>query len=477
LSFILYTIGLFISGISILMMFVAIIDFLFLSGHGVHIFSIASFVIMFFGGMLILACDNFRDSYDPLNMRSVFILTSLSWLFITIISAIPFYFDGSFSLTDALFESVSCLTTTGSSIINHPEKHFKSLLLWRSMLQWIGGIGIIMMAMSIMPFLKIGGMNLVRSEFSDHSEKIVSKVSTIAFYIFSVYMFFTVSCILSLYFAGMNLFDSICHAMVTISSGGTSNYTLSISHFQSKTIEIITMIFMFFSGVSFLFFVKLWKGNFKDALNDRQVRLYMKISFFSPFGLAYYRWIDNQGDFLQLLHETSFAVVSHASSTGFFLSDYSKWGTFPIIILTIMGILGGCSGSTCGGIKLFRIQILWEISKQHIRKIVYPHGVFFARESNAVLSSVLTFVVLWVMTFVAIVIGLSLCGLDIVTSCSGAFGSISNFGVGSGNVIGPSGDYVSLSSASKWILMSGMIMGRLEIITVISVFMFIIGKR
>ena len=432
----------------------------------------ASIVTIIFGTLFFLSN---LDHDKKLNLQQAFLVTALSWLSIAIFSSLPFIFsDTNFSITNAFFESMSGITTTGSTIISNLESMPKGILLWRAILQWLGGIGIIVMAITLMPIMNVGGMQLFKISNNDSSEKILPKSKEIALRLIFIYLILTLFCAISYKILGMNIFDSLTHAMTTIATGGFSNYNDSIGFFNSISIEISAMVFIILGSLPFIVYIKFLNGNKKIFLNDIQIRTFIKIILISIVLLAIYLALSQSNSFN--LRSIFFNVISILTGTGYVNAQFDSWGGFPIVLFLLLMFIGGCAGSTTCGIKIFRIQILYSFISNQLKKIIYPKGVFILKYDqnpvdNKFISSVISFIYLYFMIFFAITALLSLTGLDFITSISGAATSISNVGPGLGSIIGPNGNFSSLPDISKWILTLGMILGRLELFAILVLFL------
>ena len=432
----------------------------------------ASIVTIIFGTLFFLSN---LDHDKKLNLQQAFLVTALSWLSIAIFSSLPFIFSNTnFSITNAFFESMSGITTTGSTIISNLESMPKGILLWRAILQWLGGIGIIVMAITLMPIMNVGGMQLFKISNNDSSEKILPKSKEIALRLIFIYLILTLFCAISYKILGMNIFDSLTHAMTTIATGGFSNYNDSIGFFNSISIEISAMVFIILGSLPFIVYIKFLNGNKKIFLNDIQIRTFIKIILISIVLLAIYLTFSQSNSFD--LRSIFFNVISILTGTGYVNAQFDSWGGFPIVLFLLLMFIGGCAGSTTCGIKIFRIQILYSFISNQLKKIIYPKGVFILKYDqnpvdNKFISSVISFIYLYFMIFFAITALLSLTGLDFITSISGAATSISNVGPGLGSIIGPNGNFSSLPDISKWILTLGMILGRLELFAILVLFL------
>lgn len=422
-------------------------------------------------GALLVAAFNDKNT-ATLNRKNGFILTTFSWIFIIFFAAIPMYWSHfCLSITDAVFEATSALTTTGAINVIGNHHHRSGLLLWSCLLQWLGGIGIIVMTMTLFPFLKIGGMTLLQLESSDRSEKIMPRLSQITQSIFCLYILLTLGGVLGLWGAGMHLFDAICHGLSAIATGGMSTKQYTFHYLGNKNIEIILIVLMVIGGTPFLLFIEAWQKSPKVFWKDDQFRLYVKIISVCSLSWAIWQTLEHDLQFSECLHKSTFTVVSILTNTGFNFENYTNCGEFSNIFFFFLMFVGGCSGSTTGGIKIFRLQMATAITAMQLRKVRYPHAVVVAQYKRQkideeTLLSLWTFFSLFVLNYIAISLGLALTGLDFVTSLSAAAASLANVGVGLGAIIGPEGNFSSLSDVAKWLLIFGMILGRLEFITI-----------
>jgi trk system potassium uptake protein TrkH len=432
----------------------------------------ASLVTIIFGILFFLSN---LDHDKKLTLQQAFLLTSLSWLSIAIFGSLPFIFsDLNFSFVNAFFESMSGITTTGSTIISNLDEMPKSILLWRAILQWLGGIGIIIMAITLMPIMNVGGMQLFKISNNDSSEKILPKSKEIALRLIYIYTSLTLLCGLTYKAFGMSFFDSLTHSMTTIATGGFSNYNESIGFFNSVSIEISAMIFIILGSLPFIAYIKFISGDKKIIFNDVQIKTFFKIIIASIIILSIYLFLSGAADLN--LRSIFFNVISILTGTGYVNAEFDTWGSFTLILFLGLMFIGGCAGSTTCGIKIFRIQILYLFVANQLKKIIYPKGVFILKYDqnpidNKFISSIISFIYMYLVIFFILTALLSLTGLDFVTSISGAATSISNVGPGLGSVIGPNGDFSTLPDISKWILTLGMILGRLELFAILVLFL------
>jgi len=431
-------------------------------------------VTAFIGILLILT--NLEEN-RKLNLQQAFLLTTLSWLSIAIFGCIPFLLSNlNLSFVDSLFESMSGITTTGSTIITNLDSAPKSILIWRAILQWLGGIGIIVMAITILPLLNIGGMQLFRMESSDTTEKILPRTREVTLIISIIYLVLTFACGIAYWSVGMNIFDSIAHSMTTIATGGFSTHSSSIGYFQNPKIEVVSIIFIILGSIPFIAYLKFVKGDKKIFLKDAQIKGLVYILIISVLLMFLYLMLNNKEySFLENLRISAFNVVSILSGTGYVTSDFSLWGKFPLIFFLFLMFIGGCAGSTTCGIKIFRFQILRLFIVNQIKKMIYPHGIFSMKYNNEKISnpfiySIITFVFLYFFIFFILAAFISLDGLDFVTALSGSASAISNVGPGLGDVIGPNGNFSDLPNFSKLSLSLGMLLGRLELFAVLVLF-------
>jgi len=434
----------------------------------------ASIISIIFGILFFLSNLNHEKK---LNLQQAFLLTALSWLSIAIFGSLPFIFSSlELSVTDSFFESMSGITTTGSTIISNLETAPRSILLWRAMLQWLGGIGIIVMAITLMPIMNVGGMQLFKISSNDSSEKILPKSKEVALRLIYVYLALTTLCALTYKVFGMNTFDSVTHSMTTIATGGFSNYNESIGYFNSLSIEISSMVFIILGSLPFIAYIKFLNGNKKIFFSDVQIKSFIKIIIFSIILLLFYSLFNNK-DFSQInIRVIFFNVISILTGTGYVTGEFDGWGNFPLIFFLALMFIGGCAGSTTCGIKIFRIQILYLFVVTQLKKVIYPNGIFLIKyDKNTVddkfMASIISFIFLYLVIFFLLTAFLSLSGLDFITSISGAATSISNVGPGLGSIIGPNGNFASLPETSKWILSLGMILGRLELFAILVLFL------
>ena len=467
-----FTLGILQIILGVSMIFPIIIQFIF--DELDSSFISASLITIIFGTLFFLS--NLEQN-KQLNLQHAFLLTALSWVSVALFGSLPFIFSNlNLTITDSFFESMSGITTTGSTIITDLDSAPKAILLWRAILQWLGGIGIIVMAITLMPIMNVGGMQLFKVSNSDTSEKILPKTKEISIRLIIIYLVLTFLCALFYKVFGMKYFDSLTHSMTTIATGGFSNYNESIGYFNSINIEITSMIFIILGSIPFIAYIKFLSGKKKIFFTDTQISSFIKIIFFSILFLFFYLTIFYKGFSEVSIRSITFNVISILTGTGYVTQNFDNWGSFPLIYFLALMFIGGCAGSTTCGIKIFRIQILYSFLKNQLKKIIYPRGIFIIKYDNnnvdeKFMASIISFIYLYIIIFFIIAALLSLTGLDFTTSISGAATSISNVGPGLGELIGPNGNFSQLPDFSKWVLSFGMILGRLELFAILVLFL------
>lgn len=466
-----YVIGLLVASLGITMLGPLVVDLLAGNGHWFVFFESAIITIVT-GGLIALACAN--GVSEGLSLRQTFLLTSLVWLMLPVFGAIPFILGATeASFTDAFFEAMSGLTTTGATVFSGIENMPDGLKLWRGILQWLGGVGIIVVAMVFLPELRVGGMQIFRSEGFDTNGKILPRAGEIATSISFIYIGLTIACIVAYGAMGMAGFDAIVHAMTTVSTGGMANYDASFAAFGAG-VHYVAVIFMILAALPFVRFVQVMAGTAQPLFRDRQIHVFLMLVTFCVLLMSSWLWgragVLTESGFRNAL----FNVTSIMTGTGYANADYMAWGTFPVVMFFLIGLIGGCAGSTSCSVKVFRYQIVFAAIKSQIRQIHSPHGVFSPRYegrpiSEDVLNSVIAFLVAFILTLGGTAVLLGLTGLDFITSVSGAAAALANVGPGLGLEIGPAGNYANINDTAKWILAIAMFVGRLEIMVVLTI--------
>lgn len=436
-----------------------------------QVYFIACGITLFVGVSLLLM--NRTATATELTMRQAFVLTTSAWLAVAVFASLPLAFSElDLSPADAFFEAMSGITTTGSTVIVGLDYAPSSLLLWRAILQWLGGIGIIVMGVAILPMLSVGGMQLFRTESTDTSEKILPRAAQIASAIGTIYVSISFACAVLYWLAGMMPFEAAVHAMTTVATGGYSTSDGSIGFFRSAAIEWIAVVFMIMGGVPFVLYIQFTGGDLRAFIGDMQVRWFLCVLLAA--WLVVGGWIarDQGLAYLDALRLAAFNTTSMVTGTGYASADYMAWGTFPVACMFFLMCLGGCTGSTTGGIKMFRFAVLYATVRTQAYRLLQPHAVVTPTYNRrplpeAVAMSVMAFFFLFALCFAVLVLMLSALGLDYLTAMSGALTALANVGPGLGDIIGPAGNFQSLPETAKWLLAGAMLLGRLELFTVL----------
>jgi len=466
-----YVIGLLVASLGITMLGPMAADLLAGNGHWFVFFESAVITIVT-GGLIALACSN--GVAQGLSLRQTFLLTSLVWLTLPIFGAIPFVLGATgANFTDAFFEAMSGLTTTGATAFGNLEVLPDGLKLWRGILQWLGGVGIIVVAMVFLPELRVGGMQIFRSEGFDTSGKILPRAGEIATSISFIYVGLTIACVVAYSATGMVGFDAIVHAMTTVSTGGMANYDASFATFGAG-VHYVAVIFMILAALPFVRFVQLMAGTAQPLFKDGQIQVFLMIVSFCVLLMTSWLWGRGGTMTESGFRDALFNVTSIMTGTGYASANYMTWGAFPVVLFFLIGLIGGCAGSTSCSVKVFRYQLVFAAIKSQIRQIHSPHGVFTPRYdgrpiSEDVLNSVIAFLVAFILSLGAVAVLLGLTGLDFITSVSGAAAALANIGPGLGLEIGPAGNYANINDTAKWILAIAMFVGRLEIMVVLTI--------
>jgi trk system potassium uptake protein TrkH len=466
-----YVIGLLVMMLGLTMFLPFLVDLAEGTGQW-PVFAQAGVITTLTGGLTALACANGVKS--GLTIQQTFLLTTGVWLALPVFGALPFMFGATeLRFVDAFFEAMSGLTTTGSTVISGLDTLPKGLLLWRGLLQWLGGVGIIVVAMVFLPELRVGGMQIFRAEGFDTMGKILPRATAIASQISYIYVGITMVCALSYLVLGMNAFDATVHAMTTFATGGFANYDASFGAFPIAT-EYAAAVFMILAALPFVRYVQLLNGQKLAVLQDAQVRGFFLTIAVLVVLCAGVLALGQDRDFEPAFRQALFNIVSIVSGTGYASADYMQWGPFLIALFFFAGLIGGCAGSTACSIKIFRYQLLFASIRVQILRIHSPNGVFTPRYdgkavNDDVLSSVMSFFVFFIVSMGLLAVCLSLTGLDLITALSGAASALANIGPGLGPEIGPAGNYGGLNDTAKWMLAAGMLIGRLELMAVYAI--------
>jgi len=466
-----YVIGQMVTVLGLTMLFPMLIDLAYENGHWT-VFMQSSIAVTLTGALMAIA--TFKRSRGGLSIQQTFLLTTSVWLALPVFGALPFVLgEPEARAVDAFFEAMSALTTTGSTVFSGLDHLPEGVLLWRSMMQWFGGIGIIVVAMVFLPELRIGGMQIFRSEGFDTMGKILPRAAEISTSISTIYLTLTGVCFMSYLAMCMSEFDAINHAFTTVATGGFSTRDASFGAFSGGP-EYVASVFMVLASLPFVRYVQLIGGAARPVFTDSQIRSFLWVLLVTIAIITIYRFA-NTGEAIEPVFRTAlFNVTSIVTGTGYASVDYQLWGSFAVVLSFFMGLVGGCAGSTCCSVKIFRFQLLFASIRAQIAQIHSPHGVFSTRYegrpvSHDVISSVMAFFVMFIVTIGVLAVLLSTTGLDFITSVSGAATAIANIGPGLGDVIGPAGNFASLSDTAKWLLAAGMLIGRLELLVVYTI--------
>lgn len=427
-------------------------------------------------GMLITVAA--QGKYHALNIQQAFLITSGLWAVLPLFGALPFIVGEPYaSFTDAYFEAMSGFTTTGTTAFPFLDELPRSFGLWRGIMHWTGGLGIVVVAMVFLPVMKVGGMQFFRSEGFDTLGKILPRAGEIAAEMTRIYVFLTAACIITYILLGMNGFDAVVQAFGTISTGGFSNYDASFGEFLGP-LEWISCIFMILASIPFIRMVQAMRGNVVPLWRDIQIRAYLRWILYACIVIILYRLlVMHQGDRpLEMIRETVFNTVSVFSGTGFTSTNMLAWGHLPIAVLIICGLIGGCTGSTGCSVKIFRYLVLFEAVRAQIRRIHLPHRVYPLRFEGRplekdVIDSVMAFFTLFMLTFGLLIVGLSLTGLHTKTALTAAWTAIANIGPVWGPEVTANGSIAEFPNSSKWLMIIGMFLGRLELVSALVLLM------
>ena len=467
-------VGFLIAGASLMMFPPALVSWLYDDGT-VSIFFVSAVILLITGMAIFLPV---RHIHQELRLRDGFLIVAASWLALALVGALPFLLlqQPEISYVDAVFESMSGLTTTGATILTNLDELPRGVLYYRQQLQWLGGLGIVVLAVAILPMLRIGGMQLYRAETPGpmKDSKLTPRITETAKALWLIYLGITVLCVLAYWLGGMSLFDAVGHAFSTVAIGGMSTHDAGFAWFDSPTLEVLATIFMVVAGINFAIHFTSWKrASAQPYFNDPELKVYasLLLGFAIMVTIALYL-NGTYSTIAESARYASFQVVSVMTTTGFTTADFSIWPGFIPIMLICIAFIGGCAGSTCGGMKVIRVMLLYRQAIREIRRLIHPHAVIPVKiggrkTSTTVMDAVWGFFFLYVASFVMITIALNGVGVDPVTAYAAAAACITNLGPGLGDV---SANYASLNSTAKVILSFAMLMGRLEIFTLLVLF-------
>jgi trk system potassium uptake protein TrkH len=468
---VLYIIGHLLLGLAAIMLVPALVDVAMAEAASGAFLGSAGITGMF-GGLLILSTRGGRKL--ELDIRQGFLLTAGAWLVLPAFAALPFL-GTDLSFTDAVFEAVSGVTTTGATVLIGLDVMPPGILLWRSLLQWLGGVGIIVMAIVLLPFLRVGGMQLFRTESSERSEKVVTNAFALVAWIMSVYLVMSVLCAIAYVATGMTIFDAVNHAMTTVATAGHSTHDTSFGYFTNPATHWVGTFFMLAGALPYIAYIKTVRGESLALWRDPQVKVF--IGFLAVLAGMMALWLAQREGlaFLDALRLTAFNVVSVVTTTGYAIGDYTQWGTAAAGVFFVLMFVGGCAGSSAGGMKVYRHQIIWRIVRVQLLRLSTPSRVAPMRYGGKRLSeeipaSVLAFVAVYLAAVALFTVAFAALGLDLLTAVTAAASAVGNVGPGLGPIIGPAGTFASLPEAAKWLMAAGMILGRLEIFTILLLF-------
>ncbi len=464
---VLFVIGVLICAIAVAMLVPATVNWL--SGRQPpEPFSIAAVLSIGLGGLFVLAN---RGTIGALTLRQAYVLTFLAWFAVPAVGALPLVFSElKLSYTDAFFETMSGVTTTGSTVLVGLDSMPRSILLWRALLQWLGGVGIVVMAIAILPWLRTGGMQLFHAESSDRSDKPMPRLAAVSAALCVAYVVVSLACVVAYQVAGMNLFDAIAYAMTTLSTGGYATRDSSFTAFPAAA-QWVSVVFMLAGALPFLLFVRAGRGDW-SILRDRQAGVMLLVVGVSVLALTGWLYWHGGRPFVDALRLAAFNATSVMTTTGYASDDFGVWGPFADGIFFYLMFVGGCTGSTAGAIKVFRFRVLLIVLREHIQRRFMPHAIAQRTYDGKPLSvdvveGVMAFLAIYFMAVAVGAVSLGAFGLDWLTALSGTVQAIGNVGPGLGPIIGPAGNYASLPDGAKWILAFEMLLGRLELFTVL----------
>ncbi|MFP4274394.1 MAG: TrkH family potassium uptake protein [Paracoccaceae bacterium] len=466
-----YVIGLLVALLGATMLLPMLVDIVEGRGHW-PVFLQSAILTSLCGGLVALACAN--GLREGLTIQQTFLLTTGVWLALPVFGALPFILgETGLRPVDAFFEAMSGFTTTGSTVLTGLETLPKGLLLWRGLMQWLGGIGIIVVAMVFLPELRVGGMQIFRAEAFDTMGKILPRAREISARISTIYVALTLLCALAYIASGKSAFDATVHAMTTIATGGFANYDSSFATLGPGA-EYVAILFMCLAALPFVRFVQFAAGSAQPLLRDSQVRTFLAVAASFALALALWQMLQAGAPSEEAFRKSMFNSVSLMTGTGYASADYMQWGSFPVAVLFFAGLVGGCAGSTSCSIKVFRFQLLFASIRAQLARIHAPHGLFTPRYQgrpvdDEVLNSVMAFFVFFIVTLGLLSVALGMTGLDFTTSLSGAAAALGNIGPGLGDQIGPAGSFAELNDTAKWMLAFAMLLGRLELMVVFAI--------
>lgn len=417
-----------------------------------------------------------KNLIKEVTKREGYLVVTLGWFLMSIFGSLPFFLTGYIpSFTDAFFETISGFTTTGASILEDIESLPHGLLFWRSLTHWIGGMGIIVLSVAIIPLLGIGGMQLYQAEVAGpNKDKLHPRIQETAKRLWGIYVLFTLAQTILLLIGGMNLFDSLCHSFGSLATGGFSTKNKSVAYYNSAYIEYIIIIFMFIGGTSFSLHYLALKGRILNYFKDSEFRFYLSFVAVLIISSSLFLILNNNQSVESSFRDSAFSIVSVISSTGFATVDYQTWAPFFTEIFLILLLFGACAGSTSGGIKMVRYQLLLKNGLLELKRLIHPQAVLPVRQNNKavppeIIAKISAFVLIYLFILAAASVVLTITGLDSISAMGSVAACFANIGPGL-NVTGPVSNYSSLTDLAKWVLSFIMLLGRLEIFTILILF-------
>tara|TARA_B100001939_G_scaffold348229_1_gene374504 strand:- start:1912 stop:3360 length:1449 start_codon:yes stop_codon:yes gene_type:complete len=465
--------GLFLLILGVGMLFPALVDAA-VGNPDWQVFAVTSGLVLFLGSLLFLSNSTKQKG---LSIQQAFLLTVVTWIILPACGALPFiYSELSLSFTDAFFEAMSGITTTGSTVITGLDGAPPGLLLWRSILQWFGGVGIVVMGVAILPYLQVGGMQLFKVEAFDTMGSEIPRATQLSMVLSILYIAITLFCGISLWLAGMTPFEAVCHAFTTVATGGFSTSDGSVGYFDSMLIDYLISFFMVVGSLPFLLYLQMIRGETGILFQDSQVRMLLALFAVLIISLSLWLWLDGRYDMAQALRYTTFNVISVITGTGFSTTDYTLWGPVATPLFFFIMFIGGCTGSTSCGIKVFRFQVFFASTVTSLKRMLRPNGIYIPKFngkpiSSEVAGSVASYLFIFIVSFVVLTFGVTLTGVNFTTAASGVGTALANVGPGVGALIGPAGNFQNLPDVAKWFLTFAMLIGRLELFAVMVLFM------
>ncbi|MBL4918253.1 TrkH family potassium uptake protein [Szabonella alba] len=468
-----YVIGLLLMALAAMMLFPMMLDLVAGNSNWAG-FLESAIVTALFGAILSLACAN--GSGRGLTLQQTFLLTTATWVMMPLFGALPFIIGApDASVTDAVFESMSGMTTTGTTAFVALDSLPPGTNLWRGILQWLGGLGIVIVAMIFLPVMKVGGMQFFRSEGFDTLGKVLPRALDISSALIQIYIALTVVCAVVYFALGMSGFDAVMHALTTVSTGGFSNYDASFSVFAGP-LEYVSVLFMVLASLPFIRFIQLTQGSLLPLWQDPQVRAYVRWMAYATLAIVAYRVLALEHDFFDALRQSLFNLASINSGTGYASADVAAWGAFPFVIAILAGLVGGCTSSTGCSVKVFRYLVVFEAIRVQIRRLQSPQAVIEPRYQGQrigrdVIDSVIVFFTMFILTFGVLAVALSLTGLHTRTAFTAAWTAVANIGPVWGPEVSRNGGVTDFPASARWIMIFGMLVGRLELLSVYVLFM------